>query len=125
MADNCLRRDANRGRRIEKGRDLAIGGNSMRFYVFGIRKPIVQNETEEAIEAATPQEAAAIFRERFPDYVVDAVEGCPVYGDGKYREVAGRCESCGVTIFYGEPSSEDEDGVRVCGACCGHDSLIA
>jgi hypothetical protein len=47
--------------------------------------------------------AVALFREKFPTAIIEAIDD---------REVVGTCEGCGLPVFVGDSYLRDEDGVR-------------
>jgi len=113
--------DVERDSAASLGSATREGAAAPKFFVYGKRRVTVENEREDVIHAPTPHGAADAFKARHPGFDVCSVEACPISGDGRYYEVAGRCESCGATIFHGDASREGEDGVRLCGKCFGDD----
>lgn len=74
----------------------------------------------EAIDAESPNEAIAAYRELHPEMTPDTVD---LVGDKPEDESRdswiwiARCESCQRDLVDGDDYAVDEDGIYVCGEC--------
>jgi hypothetical protein len=101
-----MRKDANGGKIVPKGRDLAVESCRKKYSVFGTKELTLE------VEADSPQAAAAMMREKgFSPVSVEQLDDAVFVSSW---DCIAKCEACGKELLEGDKIVSFLDGPVMC-----------